>query len=185
MHPRFYETGTGTYIVGRNMDWNDLTMEADFWVFPAGMKRDGGVGPDLIAWTSKYGSVIISVYELATSDGVNEKGLAGNLLYLAEFDYGDPATSGKPGISVGAWLQYFLDNYATVAEAVTAMQADPFTVVSANAPNGRAASVHIALSDPSVFGDLRISRRQARRSPRPAVPGDDQLAALCPADRHR
>ncbi len=149
-----YETGTGTYIVGRNMDWNDLTMEADFWVFPAGMKRDGGVGPDSIAWTSKYGSVIISVYELATSDGVNEKGLAGNLLYLAESDYGDPATSGKPGISVGAWLQYFLDNYATVAEAVTAMQADPFTVVSANAPNGRAASVHIALSDPT--GDLAI-----------------------------
>jgi len=25
-----YETGTGTYIVGRNMDWNDLTMETDF-----------------------------------------------------------------------------------------------------------------------------------------------------------
>jgi len=66
-------------------------------VFPRGMARNGGVGPDSIAWTSKYGSVIISVYELATSDGVNEKGLAGNLLYLAEADYGDPATSGKPG----------------------------------------------------------------------------------------
>ena len=149
-----YETGAGTYIVGRNMDWNDLTMETDFWAFPAGMKRDGGVGPDSIAWTSKYGSVIISVYEVATSDGVNEKVLAGNLLYLAESDYGDPATSGKPGISVGAWLQYFLDSYATVAEAVAAMQADPFTVVSANAPSGRAASVHIALSDPT--GDSAI-----------------------------
>lgn len=149
-----YETGTGTYIVGRNMDWNDLTMETDFWVFPAGMKRDGGVGPDSIAWTSKYGSVIISIYELATSDGVNEKGLVGNLLYLAEADYGDPATSGKPGISVGAWLQYVLDNYGTVAEAVAAMQADSFTVVSANAPNGRPASVHIAISDPT--GDSAI-----------------------------
>ena len=83
--------------------------------------------------------MIISVYELATSDGVNEEGLAGNLLYLAEADYGDPATSGKPGISVGAWLQYVLDNCGTVAEAFAAMQADPFTVVSANAPNGWAA----------------------------------------------
>jgi hypothetical protein len=39
-----YETGTGTYIVGRSMDWNDLKMQTDFWVFPRGMARDGGVG---------------------------------------------------------------------------------------------------------------------------------------------
>ena len=49
------------------MDWNDLTMEADFWVFPAGMKRDGGVGQGSIAWTSKYGSVGAGVYNAATS----------------------------------------------------------------------------------------------------------------------
>jgi len=149
-----YETGTGTYITGRNMDWNDLKMQTDFWVFPRGMERNGGVGPDSITWTSRYGSVIISAYEVATSDGVNEKGLVGNLLYLAEADYGDPAASGKPGISVGAWLQYVLDNFGTVTEAVAAMQADPFTVVSANAPNGRPASVHISISDPT--GDSAI-----------------------------
>jgi penicillin V acylase-like amidase (Ntn superfamily) len=148
------ETGTGTYITGRNMDWNDLKMQTDFWVFPRGMERDGGVGPGSITWTSKHGSVIISVYDLATSDGINEEGLTGNLLYLAEADYGGPAVGDKPGLSVGAWLQYLLDNYATVAEAVEAMQADPFTVVSANAPNGRPASVHIAISDPT--GDSAI-----------------------------
>lgn len=37
-----YETGTGTYITGRSMDWNDLQMQADFWAFPRGMKRDSG-----------------------------------------------------------------------------------------------------------------------------------------------
>jgi penicillin V acylase-like amidase (Ntn superfamily) len=90
-----YETGTGTYITGRSMDWNDLQMETDFWIFPRGMKRDGGVGPGSITWNSKYGSVIISAYDLATSDGVNEAGMAGNLLYLAESDFGDrlPAES--------------------------------------------------------------------------------------------
>jgi penicillin V acylase-like amidase (Ntn superfamily) len=179
-----YETGAGTYIVGRNMDWNDLKMRTDFWAFPRGMKRDGGVGPGSITWTSKYGSVIISVYELATSDGVNEKGLAGNLLYLAESDYGDPATRGKPGLSVGAWLQYFLDNYASVAEAVEAMRSDPFTVVSANAPNGRSASVHIALSDPSgdsaIFEYLR-GKLQIHHGPQYKVmtnspPYDQQVA---------
>jgi penicillin V acylase-like amidase (Ntn superfamily) len=149
-----YETGTGTYITGRNMDWNDFKMESDFWIFPRGMKRDGGVGPGSITWTSKYGSVIISVYNMATSDGVNEAGMAGNLLYLAEAGFGDPAARGKPTISVGAWLQYLLDNYGTVAEAVGAMRSDPFTVVSANAPNGRPASVHISLSD--TTGDSAI-----------------------------
>jgi len=149
-----YETGTGTYIVGRSMDWNDLTMPTDFWVFPRGMARDGGVGPGSITWTSKYGSVILSVYDLATSDGINEAGMAGNLLYLAESDFGDAAARDKPTLSVGAWLQYLLDNYATVAETVAAMQSDPFTVVTANAPNGRPASVHIALSDPT--GDSAI-----------------------------
>ena len=142
-----YETGTGTYITGRSMDWNDLQMQADFWVFPRGMKRDGGVGAGSITWTSKYGSVVIAAYEIATSDGLNEAGMAGNLLYLAESDFGDPAARGKPKLSVGAWLQYLLDNYGTVAEAVEAIRSDPFTVVTGNAPNGRPASVHIALSD--------------------------------------
>lgn len=149
-----YETGTGTYITGRSMDWNDLKMAADFWVFPRGMKRDGGVGPRSITWTSKYGSVIISVYDAAVSDGLNEAGMAGNLLYLAESDFGDSAARGKPTISVGAWLQYLLDNHGTVAEAVRAMQSDPFTVVSANAPNGRPATVHLSLSD--ATGDSAI-----------------------------
>jgi penicillin V acylase-like amidase (Ntn superfamily) len=149
-----YETGTGTYIAGRSMDWNDLKMGTDFWIFPRDMKRDGGVGPGSITWTSKYGSVIISIYDMATSDGVNEAGMAGNLLYLAESDFGDQAARGKPTISVGAWLQYLLDNYGTVAETVEAMRSDPFTVVTANAPNGRPASVHISISDPT--GDSAI-----------------------------
>lgn len=149
-----YETGEGSYITGRNMDWADLQAETDFWIFPRGMKRDGGVGAGSIAWTSKYGSVIISFYEAATSDGVNEAGLAGNILYLSESDYGDAAARKKPTISVGAWLQYLLDNYGTVAEAVDAMRSDPFTVITAKAPNGSPGVVHISISDPT--GDSAI-----------------------------
>ena len=50
---------------------------------------------------------------------MNEKGLVGNVLYLAEAEYGD-ADPDKPQISIGAWLQYILDSFATVAEAVAA-----------------------------------------------------------------
>jgi len=149
-----YDTGTGTYITGRNMDWADYKAATDFWIFPRGMKRDGGVGTDSITWTSKYGSVVISFYELVTSDGVNEAGLAGNLLYLAESNYGDANASERPTISVGAWLQYILDNYGTVAEAVKFMHSDPFTVITTKAPNGMPGTAHFSISDPT--GDSAI-----------------------------
>jgi penicillin V acylase-like amidase (Ntn superfamily) len=31
-----YETGTGTYIVARSVDWNDATAKTSLWVFPPG-----------------------------------------------------------------------------------------------------------------------------------------------------
>ncbi len=149
-----YETGNKTYITARGMDWNDPAAKTALWVFPRGMKRDGGIGKNPVTWTSKYGSVIASFYDAASSDGMNEKGLVANVLYLAESDYGDPAKTGKPTLSVGAWVQYFLDNYSTVNEAVNDMKDAPFTVVAPILPNGRAASVHLSLSDPT--GDSAI-----------------------------
>ena len=149
-----YETGTGSYIVARSMDWNDPTAATSLWVFPQGMQRDGGIGNDPLAWTSKYGSVVASFYDAASVDGINEKGLMGNVLYLAEADYGDAVKIGKPTISIGAWLQYFLDNYASVKEAVAAMEDSPFTVVAPVLPNGRPASGHLSLADSS--GDSAI-----------------------------
>jgi choloylglycine hydrolase len=136
------------------MDWNDPTAETALWVFPRGMDRDGGIGKNPVKWTSKYGSVIASFYNAASSDGMNEKGRVANVLYLAESDYGDAAKTGKPTLSIGAWVQYFLDSYATVKEAVEAMKDAPFTVVAPILPNGRAASVHLSLSDPT--GDSAI-----------------------------
>jgi len=149
-----YETGTGAYIIGRSMDWNDPNLITNLWVFPKGMARDGGTGENPVKWTSKYGSVGASFYEAAMVDGMNERGLVVNNLYLAESDYGDAAKTGKPTLSIGAWAQYFLDNFATVAEAIEAMKDDPFTVVAPVLPNGRAAAGHMALSDPS--GDSAI-----------------------------
>jgi penicillin V acylase-like amidase (Ntn superfamily) len=122
-----YETGTKNYIVGRTMDWFD-DIGSDLWAFPRGMERDGGVGPDSIKWTSKFGSVVADIYDIGTVDGMNDAGLVVNALYLAEADYGDAKASGKPPISIGAWAQYVLDNYATVADAVDALGREPFTI---------------------------------------------------------
>jgi penicillin V acylase-like amidase (Ntn superfamily) len=149
-----YETGTGSFITGRGMDWNDPTATTRIFTFPRGLERTGGPVDNTVAWRSKYGSVIGSFYDAATADGMNEKGLVANVLYLAECDFGDPAQVDKPQISVGAWAQYFLDNYATVAEAVAAMQDPPFAIVAPLLPNGRAAAVHLSLSD--AAGDSAV-----------------------------
>lgn len=144
--------GTGeTVITGRSMDWAE-DMHANLWAFPRGMERDGAAGTNTPKWISKYGSVVASGYDLGSADGMNEKGLVANLLFLAESDYGD--TEGKPALSMALWAQYVLDNFASVSEAVDALEKEPFRVVTAELPNGKTAQLHLAISDPS--GDSAI-----------------------------
>jgi len=142
----------GQTVTGRSMDWVE-DMQTNLWIFPRGMKRDGGLGKGSLEWTSKYGSVVASVYEGGTADGMNEKGFVSNLLYLSESEY--PAADDKrPGVCITAWAQYLLDNFATVNEAVAEMNKDAFRVVPVEAPNGAKGTVHVAISDPS--GDSAI-----------------------------
>lgn len=148
-----YETGDQSYIIGRTMDWLE-DPGTDLWAFPRGMSRDGAAGGGSLKWTAKYGSVISSFYNLASVDGMNDAGLVANVLYLAEADYGDPAKSKKPKLSIGAWAQYVLDRYATVAEAVTALQKEPFILVAPDLPGGRKATGHLSLAD--ATGDSAI-----------------------------
>ncbi|HEY9214189.1 MAG TPA: linear amide C-N hydrolase [Ancylobacter sp.] len=147
-----YTGDAGTVITGRNMDWMQ-DMASNLWVFPAGMKRDGAAGPQSITWTSQHGSVIVSGYEAGTTDGMNDKGLVANLLYLAESDYGTPSPKG-PFLSIAAWAQYVLDNYATVNEAVDGLKAEPFVMLAPALPNGAEAALHLSISDAS--GDSAI-----------------------------
>ena len=127
------------------MDWQEPT-KAKVWAFPQGMKRDGGVAGSL-EWTSKWSSVVTSFYDVGSVDGINEKGLVGSLLYLVETDYGSQKRSDQKKMSIGAWLQYVVDNFATVPEAVAALQADDINIISPTLPSGRSASGHLAISD--------------------------------------
>mgnify|MGYP001819829660 CR=1 FL=1 len=180
-----YETGTGTYITARGMDWNSPDAPTALWVYPRGMEQNGGIGKNPIKWTSKYGSVFASFYP-ANADGMNEKGLVANVLYLAEADFGDAAETGKPTLSIGAWNQYFLDNYATVAEAVAAMQDPPFAIIAPTLPNGRAAAVHLSISDASgdsaifeyIDGQLQIHHSRDYSVMTNSPPFDEQLALI-------
>lgn len=142
----------GMVVTGRTMDWQE-EMQTNLWVFPRGMQRDGGLGEASLRWTSKYGGVIASIYEGGTSDGLNEKGLVVNMLYLAESEYPPPSDT-RPAVVIAAWAQYVLDNFATVEEAVAELKQERFRVVPSEAPNGAKGTVHLSLSDAS--GDSAI-----------------------------
>lgn len=140
-----------TVITARSMDWLE-DIQSNLWVFPRGMKRDGAAGSLSPQWVSKYGSVVISGYEIGTTDGMNEMGLVTNLLYLAESEYSQG--EGKPPMSISLWAQYVLDNYGTVAEAVEALSQEPFIIIAPLLPNGKGAQLHLSISDAS--GDSAI-----------------------------
>ncbi len=142
----------GMVVTGRSMDWKE-DLQSNLWVFPRGMRRDGGLGAASLQWTSRFGSVVASVYEGGTADGMNERGLVANLLYLAESEY-PPATDTRPAVVITAWTQYVLDNFATVAEVVAELRKESFRVVPVVAPNGAAGTVHLSISDPT--GDSAI-----------------------------
>jgi penicillin V acylase-like amidase (Ntn superfamily) len=143
-------------VVARTMDWPEST-EPILTVLPRGMKRDGGqVGTEVVVkdnpakWTSKYGSLVTTIYGIGSADGFNERGLGGHMLYLNTTDFGgrDPS---KPGLQAALWLQFVLDNAATVNEALEAL--GTVQVVPAEA-RGHKATVHLALEDAS--GDSAI-----------------------------
>ena len=140
-------------ITARSMDWQS-DIATNLWVLPRGIARNGQAGRDSIHWKAKYGSVVASGFDISTTDGLNEAGLSANLLWLVESEY--PAQRGrKPGLAISLWAQYMLDNFATVAEAVAALEREPYALVTDNLPGeSRQATLHLALSDAS--GDSAI-----------------------------
>jgi choloylglycine hydrolase len=143
----------GEVVTGRSMDWR-VDVGTNLYVLPRGMMRTGQAGRNSAKWTAKYGSVVATGYDISTTDGMNEKGLVANLLWLVESEYPPPG-SAKPGIAISLWAQYMLDNFATVQEAVAAFQNEPFAIVTAHVPGeDRLATLHLSLSD--ATGDSAI-----------------------------
>lgn len=141
-----YKGLDGLILTGRSMDWkNDI--ETNLWIFPRGINRDGATGANTIKWKSKYGSVVAAAYDICSTDGMNEKGFVANLLWLVESEYPKWDKS-KPGLSIAGWVQYMLDNFATVKEAVAEMRKEQFMIVTDKTPGeDRLATLHLSISD--------------------------------------
>ena len=142
-------------LTGRTMDWK-LPIVSNLWSFPRGIERSGAAGERSATWTSRYGSLVVSGYDISTADGMNEEGLVVNLQWEVEATY--PEDDGETQtISLSVFPQYMLDRYATVAEAVADLQDNPVLVQGGPVPvgpPGRAATVHVSVSDST--GDSAI-----------------------------
>lgn len=132
-------------ITGRTLDWKE-PIGTNLYVMPRGMEREGYDQPNTIKWKSKYGSVVSVGYDVGVNEGMNEKGLVCNLLYLPGTVYSLPNDT-RPYISTSVWAQYVLDNFATTSEAVAELKKDKFQINAPAMPGGNATTLHMAISD--------------------------------------
>lgn len=134
-------------VTGRTMDWKE-DPQSNIYFFPRGMEHRGGKTENSVKWISAYGSVVTAGYDIGVCDGMNEKGLVANLLFLAESDY-HRAGDTRPVMGLSIWTQYVLDNFATVDEAVEELGKELFRIDDPDLPNGAKSTLHLSISDPT------------------------------------
>jgi penicillin V acylase-like amidase (Ntn superfamily) len=179
-------------VTGRTMDWPEST-EPILTVLPRGLQHDGGaLGPTRAVtenpalWTSRFGSLVTTIYGLGAADGLNDRGLAAHMLYLTACDFG-PRDATRPGLHAGLWAQYVLDNAATVEEAIAVLGDVQLVQVAAR---GQHATVHLALEDASgdsaiieyLAGEAVVHRGREHRVMTNDPTYDEQLALLAELD---
>lgn len=146
----FWNTNGVAKTVSRCMDWA-VSDEPELWFIPRGTPRTGGDDPDAASWSARYANIAVSMWGIGTVDGINERGLAAHALYLDPDDVQLAEPDGRPAVANALWAQYLLDNFATVADAVAAVED---IRIFSPLIRGDHLGVHIALEDPS--GDSAI-----------------------------
>ena len=107
-------------VVGKNFDWvteDGLIIANKRNVSKTAHLNSDWVGEQPASWTSKYGSVTFNPWgrEFPFS-GMNEVGLVVSAMGLSSIIY--PTPDQRPAISSTQWIQYQLDNSATVAQVI-------------------------------------------------------------------
>ncbi len=106
----------GNHIVfGRNLDWNiDYGLVC---VNPNGLRKTPLQLQPSLFWNAKYGSITFNQYgREAPMDGMNQSGLVVAQMWLDATSY--PVPDSRPPVPVLSWIQYQLDNCATVEEVI-------------------------------------------------------------------
>lgn len=113
-----------TVVYGQNLDWH-TPFPGNVVVNPRGITKSvlpwKGSWPEphdgaAETWTSRYGSITFTCYGRDFIEGgMNEAGLAideANLWAVY------PPEDERPGVSCAQWMQYQLDNFATIEEVL-------------------------------------------------------------------
>ncbi|MDQ7782933.1 MAG: linear amide C-N hydrolase [Desulfomonilaceae bacterium] len=142
----------GSYTISaRTLDLDKV--DSKVVINPRGIsRRSSDLLPEDVPlqWIAAYGSVTVNAFDQdGGPEGMNEHGLSGANLVLAETKY--PARDSRPAVNYGHWVQYFLDTCKTVAEAVN--KAPEFRVVAVPI-GGRTWPLHVVLHDAS--GDSAV-----------------------------
>jgi choloylglycine hydrolase len=113
----FFIHHNGKMVFGRNYDWMadaGMVCTNQRGLAKTSVKNNDG---KTVNWTSQYGSISFNQYgkEFPTG-GMNEKGLVVELMWLDGTQY--PKPDDRPAIGVLQWIQYQLDNCASIEEVI-------------------------------------------------------------------
>lgn len=170
-------------ITGRTLDWR-TPIPTNLYVMPRGIHHSSyDVPEESLTWTSKYGSVVSVGYDCGVSEGLNEKGLVCNLLYLPGSVYTHEHETRK-AMSSSLWAQYILDNFASTKEALEVIKQDLFYINAPTMPDGSVTCLHMGLTDETGYtaiveyinGDLTVHEGYQYQVLTNAPPLDQQLA---------
>jgi penicillin V acylase-like amidase (Ntn superfamily) len=129
----------GKHVFGRNYDWvsgNGTVIVNTRGVFKTSFMPDNNKS---ISWTSRYGSLSFNQFgKEFPHGGMNEKGLVVEMMWLDGTSY--PAADQRASINELQWIQYQLDNSATIDEVIAS---DKMIRISRN----DAAPLHYLVAD--------------------------------------
>ena len=160
-------TSDGGVVYGRTMEFGfHLTSEAIVLPRQFAFSATGPDGKPGLVWSSKYGAVGLNAFGLPVlTDGMNEKGLAGGILYFPGYaGYANPVAT-DPAKALAPWefLTWALTSFATVAEVKAALAG--VAIIDVAQPNlGITPPFHYTLHDAGgasiviepVNGTLRV-----------------------------
>lgn len=107
----------GQLVFGRNYDW--VSGNGILLVNAAGLQKKAFLtsGDQPVIWTSRYGSVTFNQFgKEMPHGGMNEKGLVVELMWLQGTSY--PAADKRAALNELQWIQYQLDNCASIEEVL-------------------------------------------------------------------
>lgn len=152
-------------LMAKNFDWD--VADGHLVVNPRGLAKTSLApeGAKPVRWTSRYGSLTFNQYGREfPMGGMNEAGLAMEVLWLADTRYPEPGN--RPVIGTLQWVQYCLDSFRTVSDVVAS---------ASELAIGGPATLHFLACDPTgncaviEFLDGKLVTRSERTLPLAAL----------------